>query len=117
MFQETRKIILASVVVMMASLTSAMAFDLADYATTYRQTSEAYTTASESIKSKEAAYKLAFQNRIKMEQAVRLAEKQIALAALALDPQDETSANAVTAAEAEIIKLNALQKSAGSCGI
>jgi hypothetical protein len=114
MFQETRKIILASVVVMMASLTSAMAFDLADYATTYRETSDAYTKASESIKSKEAAYEQAFKNRIKMEQAVRLAEKQIALAQ---DPQDETSAKAVEAAEAEIIKLNALQKSAGSCGI
>ena len=114
MFQETKKIVLASAIIMMASLTSAMAFDLSDYATTYRQTSEDYTTASESIKSKEAAYKLAFQNRIKMEQAVRLAEKQIALAQ---DPQDETSANAVTAAEAEIIKLNNLKKSAGSCGI
>ncbi len=109
MFQETKKIVLASAIIMMASLTSALAFDLEDFATTYRATRDAFEKSSLSIKEKEATYKQAFKNRMEMELAVRLAEKQISL--------DQDPNADVLATEAEIIKLNNLKKSAGSCGI
>ena len=111
MFQEIKKIVLASVLIVTASLTNAMAFDLEDYATTYRATRDMYDYSLNSLIEKEANYKAAFKARLDMEKAVRAQEK---IEALAADPVDS---NVVDAVNNELDKLSNLEGLSQSCGI
>lgn len=111
MFQEIKKIVLASVLIVTASLTNAMAFDLNDYATTYRATKDAYDYSLNNLREKEANYKGAFKARLDMEKAVRAQEK---IEALAADPVDS---NVVDGVNNELDKLSNLEGLSQSCGI
>ena len=111
MFQEIKKIVLASVLIVMASLTNAMAFDLADYNSTYRQTKDMYDHSLKRLSETEASYKAAFKARLDMEKAVRAQEK---IEALAADPVDS---NVVDGVNNELDKLSNLEGLSQSCGI
>lgn len=104
-----KKIFIASLIVT-SSISNVMAFDLEDYATTYRATREAYDTAVSNLQQKEAAYKQAFAARMEMELEYRNAQKASAESA---DPVDEPKK---TESEAEIIKLGVLDLASKSCG-
>ena len=111
MFQEIKKIVLASVLIVTASLTNAMAFDLEDYKSTYRQTKDMYDYSLNNLSEKEASYKAAFKARLDMEKAVRAQEKINALAADPVDP------NLVGQVDNELDKLSNLEGLSQSCGL
>ena len=111
MFQEIKKIVLASVLIVMASLTNAMAFDLEDYRDTYRQTKDMYDHSLNRLIEKEANYKAAFKARLDMEKAVRAQEKIEYLAADPVDP------NLVGLVDNELDKLSNLEGLSQSCGL
>lgn len=104
-----KKIFIVSLIVT-SSISNVMAFDLEDYATTYRATRDAYGTAVTTLQQKEAAYKEAFAARMQMELEYRNAQKAIAESA---DPVDEAKKSE---SEAEIVKLGVLDLSSKSCG-
>lgn len=123
MFQEFKKILVVSSTVVMVSIVSAFAFDLEDYATTYRSTRDDYSNAQTKFKAAEAAYFKAFAARMSMEEAAR--EEQVKIAKVkiqeAIDNSDDAAKldaeNQQKDAEDALKKLAELKKSSEGCGM
>ena len=115
MFQGIKKILIVSVMVLMSSLTNSWAFDLEDYATTLRSSSQEYTDAQTNFKKVEAEYFKAFTDRLDVESAAREAQLTIEQDNLkSQDPNDQTAVDEaslrVKSVEEEIKKLVELRK-------
>jgi len=104
-----KKIIIVSGLFTLAVTFEASAFDLEDYATTYRASSESYAAALILVQQTEAKYKTAFNNRMNMELALRNLQKQTAI--------DAADVVLQKVAEDEIKKLSSLNARYNACGM
>jgi hypothetical protein len=119
MFQGIKKILIVSVMVLMSSLSNSWAFDLGDYATTLRNSSQEYSDAQSNFKTVEPVYFKAFMDRMDVETAGREAQLNAEKAKLAAaepeSPEAIEAAAQILIVEAEIKKLADLKKSYLAC--
>ncbi len=85
------------------------AFDLEDYATTYRASRDAYQTAMATLSAKESAFRTAYNARITLERVNKVNEKQAAL-----DAGDQATADA---AQLAIDALDQMKVNSNACGL
>ena len=85
------------------------AFDLEDYATTFRASRDAYQTALTTLSAKESAFRTVYNARITLERVNKVAEKQTAL-----DSGDQAAADA---AQLAIDALDEMKVNSNACGL
>jgi hypothetical protein len=85
------------------------AFDLEDYATTYRASKDAYQTALTTLSAKESAFRTAYNARMTLERVNKVNEKQAAL--------DSGDQDAADAAQLAIDTLDEMKVNSNACGL